>query len=84
MEFHEVCGYGQVWGGFKRTIGRERGALYPPCEEQHNENDDEETGTAADVMIARTEAVAATAKEQQNDKDQEEIHGWMKRAEFGM
>lgn len=47
----------------------------PPREQQDDEDDDEETGTTADVMIAGTEAIPAATNEQDNEKNEEEIHG---------
>jgi len=51
-------------------------ALDPPHEEQNDENNDKEAGTAADVMIAGAEAVAAATNEQHDEKDEKKIHGW--------
>lgn len=55
--------------------------LYPTCEEQHNENNDEEAGAATDIMIAGTEAVAAATNEQYNEKNEKEVHGGLREDE---
>lgn len=49
--------------------------LYPTCQEQHNKNNDEEAGTAPDIMIAGTEAIATATNKQYNEKDEKEVHG---------
>ena len=54
-----------------------RWGLNAPGEEQYDEDDDKETCTSADIMIAGTETVATTADKQHNEKDKEKIHGWM-------
>lgn len=49
--------------------------LNSPGEEQCDEDDDKETCTSADIMIAGAETVATTADNQQNDQDEEKTHG---------
>jgi hypothetical protein len=76
MEFHKVMVRGRVWLRVQRRwAAKGHGmALNPPREEL---DDDKVAGTAADVMIAGTEAVAATADQRNNEK---KVHGGMKAA----
>jgi hypothetical protein len=65
------------WGCGERTIDRESYGvgLNSPGEKQYDEDDDKETCTSAGIMIAGTETVATTADKQQNEQDEEKIHG---------
>ena len=47
----------------------------PSSGEQHDENNDNKAGTAADVMITGAEAVTTTSKKQKNEQDYDDVHG---------
>ena len=43
-------------------------------DEKDDENDDQETGTSAHVMIAGAEAVTAAAKKEKNEENDNDVH----------
>jgi len=66
MKFHKkaILGPGRPMMRQMSLRARPGTRLNSPRKEQHEENDDQQAGTAADVMIAGTEAITASANEQ--------------------